>query len=306
MSARTPPDTNKCTNTRPSWVYPHFGPKSVYLQTLALACRQLRKALSWVTTLLLSLSWETTLLLSLSPASEGCAPTMSLLNTGFIGGVCCPWWLLDVVYDDYPVVIPLNSGRNGQTNPIYQFPPSRARVRRRGNLEMREMRHAAMMHAGGLQPEDNHMHQEMRTTCMHGADVAAGGLQPQRGLQPRVRNRSRSRSRKKMMVVNCSVRVVARKFVVGQVGNHFFVAAEVECENFGDKGYMNIWHGYGDGEGPGTLYCALEYQPQFRFNCLCGVCRAGWFEHGWVCPLLEGWQESSTDVFQPRLPQSSL
>jgi hypothetical protein len=50
MNARTPPDTNKCTNTRPSWVYPHFGPKSSYSQRLAFhvrrcfsACRQLRK-----------------------------------------------------------------------------------------------------------------------------------------------------------------------------------------------------------------------------------------------------------------------
>jgi hypothetical protein len=236
------------------------------------------------TTLLLSLSWETTLLLSLSPASENCAPNMSLLNTGFQGGVCCPWWLLDVVYDDCAVVIPLNSGCNGQTNPIYQMPPSRPRVnwskaRRRGKLEMKEKRHAAMMHAGGLQPGDNHMHQHMRTTCMHGADVAAP-----------------YQMWRKMIVSNCSVKVVARGFVVGQVGNHFFVAAEVECENFGVKGYMNIWHGWGDGGGPGTLYCALEYQPQFRFNCLCGVCQAGWFEHGWVCPLLEGWQDgSSTD-----------
>jgi hypothetical protein len=242
--------------------------------------------------LLLSLLWETTLLLSLSPASEGCAPNMSLLNTGFQGGVCCPWWLLDVVYDDYAVVIPLNSGCNTQTNPIYQLPPSRARVNRRGNLEMKEKRHAAMMHAGGLQPGDNHMHQQMRTTCMHGADVAAGGSQSERGLQPRVTHSPRNRMVPKM-VPNCSVRVVARGFMVGQVGDHFFVAAEVECENFGVKGYMNIWHGYGDGEGLGTLYCALEYQPQFRFNCLCGGCRAGWFEQGWVCPLLEfasqGW-----------------
>jgi hypothetical protein len=240
-----------------------------------------------------------------------CAPTMAahLLNIGFVGKVCCPWWLLDVVYDDCPTIIPLNSGRNGQTNPIYQFPPGRAPVRRRGNLEMREKRHAAMMHAGGLQPEDTHMHQEMRTTYMHGADVAAGGfqpenepdiqsdggLQPERGLQPRVAHspRIRSRSRKKMVVPNCSVKMVARGFMVGQVGDHFFLVAEVECENFGVRGYMNIWHGYGDGEGLGTLYCALEYQPQFRFNCLCGGCRAGWFEQGWVCPLLEfasqGW-----------------
>ena len=60
VSARTPPDTNKCTNTQPSWVYTHFGPKSSYLQRLAFhvrrcfsacrgkrrcfsACRQLRK-----------------------------------------------------------------------------------------------------------------------------------------------------------------------------------------------------------------------------------------------------------------------
>ena len=50
VSARTPPDTNKCTNTRPSWVYTHFGPKSSYLQRLFFhvrrcfsACRQLRK-----------------------------------------------------------------------------------------------------------------------------------------------------------------------------------------------------------------------------------------------------------------------
>ena len=215
---------------------------------------------------------------------------MSLLNTGFVGKVCCPWWLLDVVYDDYPVVIPLNKGR--QTNPIYQFPPSWVPPSRRGNLEMREKRHAAMMHAVGLQPED---------TDRHGADVAAGGFQPEnepeiqsdgglqseRGLQPPVS--------KKQMIPNCSIKIAARGFVVGQVGDHFFVAAEVECENFGVQGYMNIWHGCGDGEGPGTLYCALEYQPQFRFNCLCGGCRAGWFEQGWVCPLLEmadqGWVE---------------
>jgi hypothetical protein len=166
---------------------------------------------------------------------------------------------------------------------------------------MREKRHAAMMHAGGLQPED---------TYMHGADVAAGGfqpenepeiqsdggLQPERGLQPPVEHSPSSNAIiKKQMVPNCSVKIAARGFVVGQVGDHFFVAAEVECENFGVKGYMNIWHGCGDGEGPGTLYCALEYQPQFRFNCLCGGCRAGWFEQGWVCPLLEmadqGWVE---------------
>ncbi len=244
------------------------------------------------TTLLLSLSWETTLLLSLSPASENCAPNMSLLNTGFQGGVCCPWWLLDVVYDDYPVVIPLNKGR--QTNPIYQFPPSWVPPSRRGNLEMREKRHAAMMHAVGLQPED---------TDRHGADVAAGGFQPEnepeiqsdgglqseRGLQPPVS--------KKQMIPNCSIKISARGFVVGQVGNHFFVAAEVECENFSIKGYMNIWHGWGDGRGTGTLYCALQYRPQFRFNCLCGVRRA-WMGRAET--------ESSTDVVQPRLPQSSL
>jgi hypothetical protein len=101
-------------------------------------------------------------------------------------------------------------------------------------------------------------------------------------LQPR--NRSGSREQ---LVPNCSVKVFAHGFMVGQVGNHFVVAAEVECENFDVKGYMNIWHGYGDGEGPGTLYCALEYRPHFRFNCLCGGCRTRWFEQGWVCPLLE-------------------
>jgi hypothetical protein len=235
-----------------------FWPKVVLLANLPL-----RTSFS-CTTLLLSLSWRTTLLLSLPPASEGCAPNMSLLNTGFKGGVCCPWWLLDVVHDDFAVVIPLNSGRNTQTNPIYKLPPSRARVRRKGKLEMKEKRHAAMMHAVGLHHRRNHMRQHMRTTCMHGADVA-----PPYQMW------------RKLIVENCSVKLKARGFVVGQVPpNHFFVVAEVEDENFGIKGYMNIWHGWGDGGGPGTLYCALEYQPQFRFNCLCGVCRAGWFEHG--------------------------
>ena len=281
MNARTLPNTNKCK--LPGCI--HILPQSRLPLRTSFSC----------TTLLLSLSWETTLLLSLSPASENCAPNMSLLNTGFQGGVCCPWWLLDVVYDDCAVVIPLNSGCNGQTNPIYQMPPSRPRVnwskaRRRGKLEMKEKRHAAMMHAGGLQPGDNHMHQHMRTTCMHGAYVAAP-----------------HQMWRKMIVENCSVKLKARGFVVGQCPpNHFFVVAEVECENFSIKGYMNIWHGWGDGGGTGTLYCALQYRPQFRFNCLCGVCRAGWFEHGWVCPLLEGWQDgSSTDGSSTSMDGSS-